>query len=190
MPSSEKLQHLNKKESNNPISSKIAKLDDVGHTLSFSGIQNSSFEANLRVIDSKLPEILAQMLLYRYRTGCPHLKEMSKKFDVENPLNFPGSEERNFYSYKIKKLLVDSALGMRPSEPWHGRYDATGGYIIVKEDGDAVCYHIYNMNEFSDYLLNNTKFETPSTDRYKFGDYYKENEAVYLKLNLQIRFVK
>jgi len=77
---------------------------------------------------------------------------------------------------------------MTPSGIWIGKYDATGGIIIVKEDGDLVCYHIYNRNEFQDYLLNNTRFEQASTSRYKFGSLYKENGKIYLKLNLQIRF--
>ena len=53
------------------------------------------------------------------------------------------------------------ALGMMPASQWKGKYEATGGYIIVKEDGDILCYHIYNRNEFREYLYNNTKFDTP-----------------------------
>ncbi len=31
---------------------------------------------------------------------------------------------------------------------WTGDFEAKGGYIIVKDDGDVVCYHIYNRNAF------------------------------------------
>ncbi|SMG15027.1 HpaII restriction endonuclease [Arenibacter troitsensis] len=34
------------------------------------------------------------------------------------------------------------------------------GYVIVKEDGQVLCYSIYNRNEFEDYLLNNTQIDT------------------------------
>ena len=68
------------------------------------------------------------------------------------------------------------------------RWLATGGIIIVKENGELVCYHIYNRNEFQNYLLCNTQLEQASTSRYKFGDLYVENGRVLLKLNLQIRF--
>lgn len=77
-----------------------------------------------------------------------------------------------------------------PSVVWDGQYDATGGYLIVKEDGDVLCYHIYNKNEFENYLFNNTKLETASSGRHDFGSIYQENGDMYIKLNLQIRFIK
>lgn len=79
---------------------------------------------------------------------------------------------------------------MTPAKAWTGRYNATGGIIIVKEDGELVCYHIYNKNEFEDYLVKNTRFEQASTTRYNFGKLYKEKESILIKLNLQIRFLK
>ncbi|WP_197684895.1 HpaII family restriction endonuclease [Proteiniphilum saccharofermentans] len=39
-------------------------------------------------------------------------------------------------------------------------------------------------------MLNNTKFETASTSRHDFGVIYKDGGEQYLKLNLQIRFIK
>ena len=95
-----------------------------------------------------------------------------------------------FYSYKFKKLLTECALGMIPSKMWDGTADATGGYIIVREDEEVLCYHLFNRNEFENYLLKNTKFETASTSRHEFGKIYKENNEYYIKLNLQIRFIK
>jgi len=62
-----------------------------------------------------------------------------------------------FYEYKIKRYLTDIALGVMPSEVWTGELDATGGSLIVRSDGEVLCYHIYNRNEFEDFLLNNTK---------------------------------
>lgn len=40
---------------------------------------------------------------------------------------------------------------MMPASVWSGIYDATGGYLIVKENGDVLCYHIYNRNAFENY---------------------------------------
>lgn len=77
---------------------------------------------------------------------------------------------------------------MMPSKVWTGELDATGGYLVVKENGELLCYHIYNRNEFEDYLFANTKLETASSTRHEFGKVYEENEQLYFKLNLQIRF--
>ncbi|MEG1729646.1 MAG: HpaII family restriction endonuclease, partial [Bacteroidaceae bacterium] len=83
---------------------------------------------------------------------------------------------------------TDAALGMMPSKVWTGEYDAIGGYLIVKEDGEIVCYHLYNRNEFENYLFSNTKFETASSSRHDFGKVFREGEDLLFKLNLQIRF--
>lgn len=83
---------------------------------------------------------------------------------------------------------MNSALGMTPATPWDGLLQVHGGYIIVREDGEIVCYHIYNQDAFRDYLFLNTRLETPSTTRYDFGKVYEQNGRCYLKLNLQIRF--
>ena len=87
----------------------------------------------------------------------------------------------------LSLLLLNQLL---PSKTWDGTADATGGYIIVREDGEVLCYHLFNRNEFENYLLNNTKFETGSTSRHGFGSIYKDNGKYYLKLNLQVRFIK
>ena len=78
---------------------------------------------------------------------------------------------------------------MKPATPWDGLDNATGGYIIVKEDGEVLCYHVYNRNDFEDYLFKNTKLDTPSTTRNGFSEIYKGVDGkYYVKLNLQIRF--
>ena len=118
------------------------------------------------------------------------LIDLVNKASNDNPLNFDTDNNHLFYEYKIKRFLTDVALGMMPSKVWTGKYDATGGYLIVKENGDVLCYHIYNRNEFEDYLLNNTKLETASSSRHGFGKIYKSNGEMFFNLNLQIRFIK
>ena len=82
------------------------------------------------------------------------------------------------------------ALGMTPQGEWNGLTEAHGGYIIIREDGEVVCYHLYNRDQFQEYLFENTKLDTPSSSRHKFGTVYEENGEQYIKLNLQIRFIK
>ncbi len=79
---------------------------------------------------------------------------------------------------------------MMPSKVCTGQYDATGGYLIVKGNGDVLCYHFFNRNQFEDYLLNNTKLDTASSSRHGFGKIYKESNQLYFKLNSHIRYTK
>jgi type II restriction enzyme len=155
--------------------------------IKFLKMDDDNFNNNLILIDSNLPAILSEMLINKYIYKISDVKKSVEKLEKDNPLKFPKAKQP-FYTYKIKNFLTDSALGMTPAKVWVGKYDATGGIIIVKKDGEVVCYHIYNRNEFQDYLLNNTKFDQASTSRYNFGRIYMENNKYFIKLNLQVRF--
>ncbi len=172
-----------------PIHKKIAALREKGFELKFQKMSGHMFQLNLKLIDSDLPKIVSELLLIKFSTeGKISILKSIEKLKSDNPLNFDLLKEHPFYEYKIKNLLTDVALGMTPAKKWTGKYNATGGIIIVKKDGETVCYHIYNRNEFQNYLINNTHLEQASKDRYDYGDLYNENGKTFINLNLQIRF--
>lgn len=158
--------------------------------IEYLGMENDTFENNLLLLDGNLPQICAEMLKAFFSMGIATLNDAVAYIDKMNPLNYNLSKGHPFYRYKIKKLLTECAVGMLPSKIWDGTADAIGGYIIVREDGEVLCYHLFNRNEFEEYLVKNTKFETSSTSRHGFGLIYKESGKYYLKLNLQVRFIK
>lgn len=162
--------------------SKIIK--EKGSILYFS-MENKTFKENLVLIDSNMDWIISETLLYFYRDGIYSCDEMVQKLETENPMNFGNI---NAYSYKFKKFLTAVALGMRPGTMWDGLDEASGGYIVVTQEGKVLAYHIYNRNYFEEYLLKNTKYETASTSRHRFGTLYEENGRSFIKLNLQVRF--
>ncbi len=167
----------------------VQKLNE-DYKIIFSEIPNKTFKSNLQMIDSMLPDLLAWVVFYYYTTNNNSLVDLTKLLEKNNPLGYDKDVAHKFYRHKIKNFLLDVALGMTPSTPWKGKYDATGGYLIVKSDGDIVCYHIYNINEFKEYLFKNTKLDTPSTSRHDFGKIYAGDSTLEVKLNLQIRFIK
>ena len=158
--------------------------------LKYVGMANSVFESNLLLIDGDLPTICANMLKLYYSSDKSTVEDILSEMVLINPLNYNLSKGHPFYHYKFKKFLTESALGMLPSKTWTGKADATGGYIVVDEGGEVLCYHLYNRNEFEDYLMLNTKFETASKSKHEFGEIYKEDEKYYIKLNLQVRFIR
>lgn len=183
------INEINAIEASPKIANRIAAIRERGYHVKFRGIQSATLQLNLQLIDSDLPQILAELLLLKYSTpGSALLAPTLSQLTTNNPLNFDLSQGHPFYEYKIKNFLTDSALGMTPATMWTGHYDATGGIIIVKENGELVCYHIYNRNEFQNYLLNNTRLEQASTSRYQFGYLYREDQRIFIKLNLQVRF--
>lgn len=170
------------------ITDKIRLIYDSGASLEFVQVDDDNFYNNLVLIDSKLPEIIAEMIKSYYLKEAIYVSDLVEKMRDKNPNKYNQNNGHQFYQYKIKRLLVDGALGMILSKVWRGEYDATGGYLIIKKDGEIICYHIYSKNQFEDYLFFNTKFDTPSTSRHKFGTIYEEDGNFYIKLNFQIKF--
>ncbi|MCP1660935.1 HpaII family restriction endonuclease [Neisseria perflava] len=170
------------------IRARMATLTQAGCQLEFQSVSSTIFSNNLILIDSKLPEILAEMLCQYYSGTAVQTEDLAAEVCSKNPNGYDYSNEHRFYSYKIKRLLCEAALGMRPAEIWHGKYDASGGYLVVRKDGEIVCYHLYSHNQFEDYLFLNTKFDTPSSSRHGFGNVYEQDGKFFFKLNLQIRF--
>ena len=128
------------------------------------------------------------MILEHYlhiKEGIYNCTELIDLVAQKNPLNY---RRIDFYSIKFKKLITASALGMTPGKKWDGKEAATGGYIIIKRDGDVLCFHLYNRNFFEEYLLNNTRLDRPSASRYDYGYIYKIGENMYIDLNVQVRF--
>lgn len=181
---------INSINTKSKIKDRIEKIKELSGNLNYVSTESSIFGNNLILIDSALPKILSEIIYMFFTTTISKTNEFVQEIAHLNPLGYNLETNHPFYSYKVKRFLTDIALGMMPSKVWTGELDATGGYLVVKEDGEVLCYHIYNRNEFEDYLINNTKLETASSTRHEFGSVYTEDNKFYIKLNLQIRFIK
>ena len=159
-----------------------------GAHLHFIKTESETFEANLCLVDSLFSRILSEYILEYYLGNGKTVRELTERINEKNPCGF-NTRLQHPYEYKMKHFLTAIALGMMPSSVWDGYEQTTGGYIIVKEDGDVLCYHLYNRNEFRKYLFQNTRFDTPSSSRHDFGYIYRENRKFLMKLNFQIRFI-
>lgn len=165
------------------IKDRLIAIVTVG-SIGFLRASNATFSRNLRLIDSLFPQIIAESLIRYYLGEGPDCKTIVKSLEDTDPLGLG----KGMYVYKFKKFLCAVALGMKPSYEWDGRDDATGGYVVVREDGKVLAFHVYNRDMFEDYLLDNTRFETASTSRHEFGELYKTENGYSINLNLQIRF--
>ena len=181
----EVMNQVNSISSKNKIKDRMNLLRSLGAKFKFSTMKNCVFNDNLEMIDSRMPEILSYILLYRYFDNIIKSDELIKVMCERNPLRYHNNK---IYGYKYKKLLCAAALGMLPSKEWDGIDEANGGYLIVKVDGDILAYYLRNRNAFEDYLLRTTKLEAASTERHDYAKIYKEDGQYYMNLNLQIRF--
>lgn len=168
------------------VKGRITNIYENGGSLEYRGMANEIFKENLEFIDSRMDVLIAETLLYFFRDNITRCSDMVKKLQEDNPFLFGNLSA---YSYKFKKFLASVALGMKPATVWDGLDQATGGYIVVTKEGEVLAYHIYNRDYFEDYLLENTKFETASTNRHDFGKVYHQQDGDFINLNLQIRFI-
>ena len=180
---------INGIETRSKIQDRIESVYDNGGRLVFRKIMSPTFANNLILIDSLLPTIVAEMLLCKFHKGQSLIRDICAELDHTNPCHYDLAGNPNFYQYKIKRFLLEAALGMVPNTSWNGIYDANGGYIVVKDDGEIICYHIYDKTIFENYLFYNTKLDTPGSTRHNFGRIETNNGEMFFKLNLQVRFV-
>lgn len=152
----------------------------------FINVSSVTFTENLTLIDTAMPNILSDILLRFYSGYGSRLADLCDTDEIGQEFSLT----RKSVVYKVKNLLRAVALGMVPSREWDTYLSTYGGYLIVKEDGELVCYHLYNDDQFKDYLFDNTKLDTPDSKKNDFGRLYEQNGEYYINLNLQIRFIK
>lgn len=151
---------------------------------------NYIFLENLILIDSSMPNILADLLVLSYSEDTRLLDVLTEKLTKLNPLGFPMKTNTKYYEAKVKRFITDVALGMIPSQPWEASHQAAG-VLVVTETGNIDCYHVIYKDSLDDYLYHDLKFETPSATRHGFGSIEIGDDGnQYFTLNLQLRFIK
>lgn len=188
------LNSINKEVDNKWLKLKFSKI--------FEGCQNKQYSVflvdeidnvfyqNLRLIDSNLHNLLADILFYYYsHENISNINALTEELIKNNPLNFNNSESKLFYKKKICEFIEAVIFGMMPNTKWGGNYEISGGLLTVKQDGEILCHHLfYDNDSLRDYLYENVKLETPSTSRHNYGQIYEKDGEFYFKLNLQLRF--
>lgn len=186
--SDEEIETINAISTRTKIIDRIDSIRRKGADLVFDHVDSDMFRRNLNMIDLGLAPTIAQLLVEQFNTGARMFDELAKALAETNPLHFDKEDAEEMYIYKLKHLLTSAALGMMPSKKWSGKYDANGGYLVVKKDGEILCYHFYDKNRFEDFLFKNAYLERAKTGRHGYASLYRADDGkVYFKLNLQIR---
>lgn len=186
--SDEEIAQINAIDTRTKIIDRINAIRRKGADLVFDQVDHPTFRSNLRMLDSDLAATLAQLLIEQFNTGERMLEDLASALVISNPLELDKEDAESMYVYKLKHLLTSAALGLMPSKKWTGKYDANGGYLVVKKDGEILCYHFYDRNRFEDFLFKNAYLERAKTRRHGYASLYRGEEGrVYFKLNLQIR---
>lgn len=151
--------------------------------ISFKKIVSQNLEYNLKMIDTGLPEFLGDILLRSYIFNQKNLDELF--------IELTDFVDIEMAKKKLSDFLLAISFGLIPSRKWNGINIINGGLIIVKEDGEVgILDLVYHKEQLGLYLINNTKLESPSSNRYKMLELYIEDDKIYFTLNLQVRYKK
>ncbi|AFZ46426.1 DNA-cytosine methyltransferase [Cyanobacterium stanieri PCC 7202] len=169
------------------LKDRINKIINLGGIFSFYKIEKETMAYNLRIIDSMMPNLLAEMLLeffvHRNNLISENLLTIYQKQLAQTMIDDLPS-----LTIKLKRFLVGVLLGFFAETKWDGKY-SSNGTIVVKENGEQLAFHIIDIVSLEDYLFENIVFDTPSTTRHRYGKLILENDGcLYFKLNLQLRF--
>lgn len=180
--SAEEIEEVNAIEGR--IVNRIKRIREMGYDLTYNDIPATTFKENLQMIDYRLPEIISEIFLESYYVSGKRIPEVVASYLSKHP-----NENPRIITYKMKEFLVAIALGMVPLTEWSGLDEANGGYVVVKDTSEVLCYHIYERNKLKNYLYNHTKFDTPSTSRTNAGQLVMNDDGkIEFNLTMHIRF--
>lgn len=154
----------------------------------FARTQNPVYANNLFLIRESMAKIMAWCVKDRLLSPNDNhnVKETVERMAEENPLNVPNPQV--YYEKALKDFLIAGFTGMTAGKVWDGKEQVNGGYIVVMDDGDILCYHSNDRESFRDYLYRNTFFEYVSADKYAWSRIQKIDGEYYLPLNVSVRF--
>lgn len=177
------IQLVNSIKSKSKLVDRLNTILELGGKIDFVSIDSETFLYNLEIIDTNMPEYLANTLLYSYQS---HSKILKNIFIQSN--NFP---DEVFALKKLGDLLNSISFGFFPGTKWSGINEVNGGLLIVDEIGKVKLIDlIYHKSEVDEYLINNVKLDSPSSTRYNMLELYEEANEIFFTLNLQIRYLK
>lgn len=156
--------------------------------IAFARTQYPVYDENLFLIRESMAQIMAWCVYDRLLgEGGEHgVKETVERMSEANPLGVGNADV--YYEKAVKDFLMAGFTGMTAGRKWDGKEQVNGGYIVVKDDGDVVCYHSSDREAFRDYLYRNTYFEYVGADKYDWGRIIKIDGEYYLPLNISVRF--
>ena len=190
--SDEDINEINSIIGNSKLKRRIDAIYQKGAKIIYKDYESQTFKNNLDIIDSALPTILAEtVLLYFSSKRISSSSDLISKIAEKNPLDSKHEDLFKYYKAKYTRLLEASALGMYPAKPYDDSNDAKG-YVVVRDDGDIVCYSFYDRDMARKHLFDNTKMDTPSSEKDGRKEYCKlykaEDGCLRIQLNFQIRW--
>lgn len=156
----------------------------------FVGSKYPTLDDNLEYIRESMPAFWAYAVKVAIldKQSIKDIPKICELAERENPL---GYKHVDLYEKVFKDFLFAAFSGMTAGLPWDGAEQVNGGYIVVKSNGEVLCYHANDREDFRNYLFNTTHLEYVSCSKYKWGFVEKDESGRWiLPAMASVRFHK
>lgn len=165
------LSNFNIKHKGIITSSSVFKINFEGNQLKHNQC-NSIFLANLQMVDTLLPELVAELIPLYYNEHRRTLRELMLLLIDRNPLKYPVPSCRRIYETRLRRLLISIAQGLTGNSVWFGlinnelptNFNRIGNITIYIDP-----FYTYSFESFllentilSCTLINSILFQSPS----------------------------
>ena len=146
------------------------------------------FRNNLSNIHEQLPDFLASSVIAAFSGSNRTSKNIVKKAHSEDFLQIGFHKSGEIYELMMQKFLLAVSRGMGSSSAWQDDPSRSMAILKVAQNGCTELLPLEAGSFFLDQILENTKFETPSRNKFHFGNIIEIDGLHFIDLNFQIRF--
>ena len=153
--------------------------------IKFKRVTPNLFQNNLTLIDSKLPQLLAEIVLLSLNSSTFRVRDILNEIIKENPMSFTQNERHRFYEYKILQFLSAIVFGLSLNETWTGKAISNSKTVRILTDKNKLVFNFHERRNLNNYLLDNTRiFHRNGGINLKAN-----NGSLFLMIELQIGFI-
>ena len=146
------------------------------------------FRNNLLNIHKKLPDFLASSVIAAFTGADRTSKSIVEVAHSRDFLQIGFNKSGKIYELMMQNFLMAVSRGMGTTSTWHDDPLRRMAILKVTHSGCTELLPIEAGSVFSDQILETTKFETPSRNKFHFGNIIEIDEIYFIDLNFQIRF--
>ncbi len=159
-----------------------------GGLIIYHSIPNPIFLANLRMIDEACPVILGELVNHFAMGAGADSDSLVRAVMRDEEFVRRNSVTEELVKVRHKRFLTAAASGMTPSTKWSGTQNAKDGLLILGRDEEVYCLSLGNRDQYETYLYENTKFDSPSPNRFPTAKMIHVDGKVLMELSFQIRW--
>jgi hypothetical protein len=157
-----------------------------GYPVEFKAM-NEKFQENLEAIDPALPEFIASAVFYSNSGIDRDVESVIGATIQHDPLAMGLSGMDGRFKGAFDQLLQEICAGMTATKKLRKGIDQRMGVIEVDRTGMPRLIEIVSNSKFDSYLYSNSKFDSPSRVKFKYGQLVEIDGQLFLDLNFQIR---